>query len=140
MTENNFVRHVKHFIAHTKHSKERPVVLLLDKHDSHLSIEALDYCKQNGVSVLLFPPHCSNKHQHVDVSVYGQLKTCVNRACGAWVTNHPGHTMTIYDIPGIVNSSLHLAASPGNIKAGFHLFGIYPFNRDIFRDKEFMGA
>jgi hypothetical protein len=64
----------------------------------------------------------------------------VNRACGAWVTNHPGHTMTIYDIPGIVNSSLHLAAYPGNIKAGFQLFGIYPFNRDIFRDKEFMGA
>jgi len=40
--------------------------------------------------------------------------------------------MTIYDIPGIVNSSLHLAASPGNIKAGFQVSGICFFNRDIF--------
>jgi hypothetical protein len=48
--------------------------------------------------------------------------------------------MTIYDDPGIVNSSLHLAASPGNITAGFQVFGICPFNRDTFHDEEFMGA
>ena len=77
MTEDEFVRHVKYFIAHVKPSKERPVVLLLDNHDSHLSIEATDYCKQNKLSVLLFPPHCSNKLQHLDLSVYGPLKTCV---------------------------------------------------------------
>jgi hypothetical protein len=41
--------------------------------------------------------------------------------------------LTVYDIPVIVNSFLHLAASPG-------IFGIYPFNRDIFHDEEFMGA
>ena len=48
--------------------------------------------------------------------------------------------MTIYDIPSIVNTSLHLAASPGHIKAGFQVSGIYPFNWDIFHDEEFMGA
>jgi hypothetical protein len=48
--------------------------------------------------------------------------------------------MTIYDIPCIVNSSLHLTASPGHIKTGFQVSGIYPFNRDIFHDKDFMGA
>jgi hypothetical protein len=58
----------------------------------------------------------------------------------AWVTNHPVHTLTIYDIPGIVNSSLHLAASPGNIKAGFRVSRIYPFDRVIFHDEEFIGA
>jgi hypothetical protein len=47
--------------------------------------------------------------------------------------------VTFYDIPGIVNSSLDLAASPG-IKAGFQVSGIYPFNRDIFHDEECMGA
>lgn len=140
MKEEHFVRYVKHFVAHAKPSIERPVIILLDNHDSHLSIEALDYCKQNGVTVLTFPPHCSHKLQPLDVSVYGPLKTYVNRACDAWVTNHPGQTMTIYDIPGIVNSSLHLAVSPGNIKSGFQVSGIYPFNRDIFQDEDFMGA
>jgi hypothetical protein len=48
--------------------------------------------------------------------------------------------MTTYNISGIVNSSLHLVASPGNIKAAFQVFGIYTFNRDVFQDEEFMGA
>jgi hypothetical protein len=47
--------------------------------------------------------------------------------------------MIIYNISGIVKSSLHLTASPGNIKAGFQVSGIYPFNSDIFRDEEFVG-
>jgi len=116
MTEDHFVRYVKHFIANVKPSKERTVILLLDNHDSHLSI---DYYKQNGVTVVSFPPHSSHKLQPLEVSVCRSLKTYVNRASDAWITNYPGHTMTIYDIPGIVKSTLHLVASPGNIKVGF---------------------
>ena len=67
-------KYVKHFIAHTKPSKERPVVLLLDKHDSHLSIEALEYCRQTGVTVLSFPPQCKHKLQPLDISVCGHLR------------------------------------------------------------------
>jgi hypothetical protein len=44
-----FLEFVEHFVSHVKPSKERPAVLLLDNHDSHLSIAALDYCKDNGV-------------------------------------------------------------------------------------------
>jgi len=47
--------------------------------------------------------------------------------------------MTIYDIPRIVNSSLHLAGSTGNIKAGFQLSGICLFNRDFFMTKNLWG-
>ena len=139
MTEGHFVRYVELSIAHAKPSQERPVILWLDKHDSHLSIEPPDYCKRIGVTVLSFLPHYTHKLQILDVSVYRPLKTYVNRACDAWLANHPGHTITIYAIPGTANSSLHLAASPGNIKADLQVSGIYPFNRDIFRD-EFMGA
>ena len=70
--------------------RKRPVVLLLDNHDPRLSIAALDYRKQNGVTVLSFSQHCSHKLQLLDVSVYGPLKTYENRACDAWITNHPG--------------------------------------------------
>ncbi|KAF2902807.1 hypothetical protein ILUMI_03378 [Ignelater luminosus] len=59
---------------HIKPSEEKPVLLLLDNHDSHLSIEALDYFKANGVTVLPFPPHCRRKLQPLDRSVYGPLK------------------------------------------------------------------
>ena len=50
-----FVQWLKHFIHHTRESKERPVLLLMDNHDSHISIEAIDIAKGNGV----VKPHCS---------------------------------------------------------------------------------
>ena len=137
--EDHFVKYVKHFIAHDKPSKERPIILLLDNHVSHLSIEALEYCKQNGVTVLSFPPQCEHKFQPLDVSVNGPFKTYVNRACDAWVTNRPGHTLTIYDILVIVISSLYLAASPGTIKVSFQGTGICPFNRDTLHDESLWG-
>jgi hypothetical protein len=60
----------------------------------------------------------------------------MNHVCDAWVTNHPSHTMKIYDIPGIVNLSLYLTPSPGNISAGFKNI---PLINGYFHD-EFRGA
>jgi hypothetical protein len=137
MKAGQFLKFVKHFVSHVKHSKGRPVVLL-DNHNSHLSIAALDYCTENGVTVLAFPPHCSHKLQPLDRSVSGPLKTYVHRACDAWITNHPEQMMTIYDLPGIVNMPLNSAATPANTKAGFLATGIFPYNRDVFPDEEFL--
>ncbi|CAH2016563.1 unnamed protein product [Acanthoscelides obtectus] len=74
MKKEHFLHWCQHFVKHTGCSKERPVLLLLDNHDSHLSIDSLDYLKENGVTVLSFPPHCSHKLQPLDRSVYGPLK------------------------------------------------------------------
>ena len=66
-----FTEFIKHFIKHTKCSKDRLVILILDNHDSHISIETIDLSKKNGVTLLMLPPHCSYKLQPPDRSVYG---------------------------------------------------------------------
>lgn len=91
------------------HQKRKKVLLLLDNHPSHITISALDYCKENGIVILSFPPHCSHKLQPVDRLVNGPLKKAVNSACDAWMRSHPGSTMTIYDIPSIVAKAYPLA-------------------------------
>jgi hypothetical protein len=45
--------------------------------------------------------------------------------------------MAIYDLPGIINKSLHFTAT-ANIKAGFKFTGIYPYNRNVFPEEEFL--
>lgn len=57
-----------------------------------------------------------------------------------WMKCHPGQTMTIYDIPGIVAEAFPKATTPTNIMSGFRVSGIWPFNRDIFEDHEFSPA
>jgi len=69
MTTDSFVLYLKHFIRHVKCSPNHPVMLLLDNHESHMSIEELDLCKENGVTLLTFPPHCSHRLQPLDVAV-----------------------------------------------------------------------
>ena len=127
----------KHFVEHSKCSKEMPCLLVLDNHGSHLSLHGVDYARNNGITMLSFPPHCSHPLQPLNRSVYGPLKKYINTASGAWMLNHPGQTMTIYDIPGIVNTSLPLNMTPNNIQAGFRVGGIYPFNSDISPDCEY---
>jgi hypothetical protein len=107
-------------------------VPLLDNPDSHLSVAALNCWKGNGVTVLSFPPHCS---QPLLRSVHGPLKSYINRACDAWITNQPRQKMAVYDLLGIINTSLHLAATLANTKAGFKVAGIYPYKRNVFPEK-----
>jgi len=52
--------------------------------------------------------------------------------------SNPGKNMTIYDLPGIVRQALPHAATPSNIQAGFCAAGIFPFNRDVFGEHEYL--
>jgi len=45
--------------------------------------------------------------------------------------------MTIYDIPQILAGALPDAVLPRNIMSGFKVSGIWPFDRNIFREDEF---
>ena len=90
--------------------------------------------------MLTLPPHCSHTLQPLDRTVYGPLKKFYNVACNAWQLRHPGQTITIYDVAENLGSSYPQAFTPGNITSGFRVSGIWPFNRDIFGDDEYLSA
>lgn len=97
MQEKDFILFLKHFHNYVKSTTERPVLLLLDSHGLHLSIEGLNFAKNNGIIMLYFPPHCSHKLQPLDRTVFGPFKKYLNSAGDSWIINNPGKTMTIYD-------------------------------------------
>ena len=90
--------------------------------------------------MLSFPPHCSHKLQPLDRTVYGPFKKYYNSACGNWMFNHPGRTMTIHNIPGSVAHAFPKAMTPPNNQSGFRVAGLFPVNRYVFKDCEFMPA
>jgi hypothetical protein len=70
-----FVKSVKHLLsceAFKRTTSSSP----LESHDWHLSVVALDCCKEDGVIVLSFPLHFSHKLQPFDRSVCGSLNLC----------------------------------------------------------------
>ena len=78
MTFENFMKFLKHFYEHTKPSNDRPVLMILDNHASHCSEGAIRFCRENCITLLSFPLHCSHEMQPLDKSVYGpfQLYYC----------------------------------------------------------------
>lgn len=90
MTQDNFLLFMKHFIKHTKATVEKPILLLLDNHQSHVNYDVITLCKENGVILLSFPPHCSHKLQLLDRSVYGPFKRYLSAAQNDWLRSNPG--------------------------------------------------
>jgi hypothetical protein len=139
-TQGLFIEYLNHFIHHVKPSKEHKVLLLLDNHESHVTIEAIDLCKANGIVLLTFPPHTSHKLQPLDRGVYGPLKKYYNAACTDWMKMHHGTPISIYDLAEIFGKAYPLAFTPSNIQAGFKVSGIWPLDRNVFRDDEFLSS
>lgn len=140
MTGDNFMLWLEHFAKHSHCSVEKHVLLVMDNHDSHITVQSLDYAKSNGIVLLTFPPHCSHKLQPLDRSVYGPLKKYYNAACNDWQLMNPGKPMTIYNIAENLGHAFPRAFTPENITSGFRVSGIFPLDRNIFTAADFMSS
>ena len=69
-----FLKFMEHFKDYVNPTQEKPVLLLLDNHATHVHIDVISFAKQNHIVLLSYPPHCSHKLQPLDVSVFGPLK------------------------------------------------------------------
>lgn len=140
MTTENFLSFLKHFIQHARPSSETPILLLLDNHQSHISIDAIHLCKENNITLLSFPPHCSHELQPLDKTVFGPFKTFINQAADNWMRDpyNAGKPMTIHTIPVLVKYAFDKAFTPTNIRSGFQSTGIYPFDRHVIPQERYL--
>lgn len=129
---------IKHFVKHTNTTPENPSILIMDNHESHLSLEALDIAKAAGVHILTLHPHTSGKLQPLDVGIYGPFKSFYNAGMDAWMLRNPGKPVTIYDIGEIIGTAFLKVMTPVNITKAFKACGIYPFDRNLFDDEDFL--
>ncbi|XP_022829429.1 uncharacterized protein LOC111359389 [Spodoptera litura] len=138
MQENDFQFFLEHFKNHVRPSKENKTLLLLDNHASHTALKNIEFCRDNGIILLTFPPHCTHKLQPLDRAIFGPLKKAINTACDDWMRSNAGKVMSIYDIPSITRSAFNVAITAKNISAGFAATGTWPVNTDIFGEADFL--
>lgn len=63
MNADLFVIWLQHLFSHTKPTQDDPLLLILDNHSSHISIPAIQFCRNNNIHLLSLPPHSSHKAQ-----------------------------------------------------------------------------
>jgi len=109
------------------------ILLLLDNHESYCTIDAIQFCRENGIILLTFSPHSSTS---LGIAVMRSFKQRLSIAQNDWLLNHPRKTIIIHDLTGIVTPPYNAAFTPNNIISGFSKSGIYPFNINAFIDEE----
>jgi hypothetical protein len=96
MTTVLFVEVLKHLQLFTKCSKEDEILLLMDNHESHISIETIQFCRDNGITILTFPPHCTHRMQPLDVAVFGPFKAKLKVAFNDFLLASGGKLMITF--------------------------------------------
>lgn len=106
MTIPDFNDWFDHFLKHTSPSSENPVLLLLDGHASHnKNLAFIEKARDNYVTVICFPPHCTHKLQPLDVAFMSPLKTNFSQEIEKHLKKDPGKTVTLNDISSLLGSA-----------------------------------
>lgn len=134
---NLFVKWLYHFNCFVGPSSDDPVLLIIDNHSSHISLEGTNYAREHNIVILTLPPHGSHKLQPLDVAVHSPLKTKYSIECERWMNLHPGRGITQYQVASLFNTAYKHVATISNAEAGFKATGIYPFADDLFNETDF---
>ena len=81
-----------HFLNYTVPG--RLLLLLLDGHSSHFTLELVQTAADRDVIIICFPPLTTADSQLIDRSVFGPLKSHWSQACCDYMFANPGLVVT----------------------------------------------
>ena len=113
---------------------QRPVLLLVDDHKSHINLDVIDLCRQNGIILFCLPSHTTHTLQPLHVSVFKSLKDRYAKAVKKFTFTKKNFAVTKRAFSKVLKGPFEQAFSIPNIKAGFAKCGIYPFNPDAIAE------
>ena len=95
---NLFLRWMHLFVDTVGCKKTTPHLLLLDGHASHKTLDVILYARENGVVILTFPLHCTNRLQPLDRTFFRSLKAEYSRAVDNWMICIKHRPVTQFDV------------------------------------------
>ena len=122
----------KIFLRQTAHL--RPAMLILDGHDSHLTLELIDLARENNVVLFCLPPHLTHLLQPLDVAVFKSLKVhfanTKNYVKIVTLGTPKKINVNRRNFTVIFREAFEKSMCMATIKNGFRRCGICPFDPD----------
>jgi hypothetical protein len=123
----------EHFEPQTRdpdHPDKEHRLLIIDNHDSHCSIEFIEFCCDHRIHLLILPPYTTHKLQPLDKGIFGPLERAYsekleyhNRWNGLWMDTA---TFLRY-----YSTARKAAMTETNILSAFRATGISPFDSNL---------
>lgn len=120
------------------HTKDRTVgtnwMLIIDGHESHISIEFPWICKENNIIALCMPAHLLHLLQPLDVGCFAPLKKAYGRQFEELMHHHINHITKLEFLPAF-KAAFNNSITKSNICAGFQGTGLVPLNPEAVLSK-----
>jgi hypothetical protein len=121
---------IRHFDKHTKkRTKGTYRMLILDGHESHVSAEFNQYCKDNNIISVSMPPHSSHLLQPLDVALYSPLKRAYGDQINLFIRASINH-ITKSEFFLAFMAAHNKTFTEDNIQSAFKGAGISPWDPD----------
>lgn len=140
-----FMQWLKHFQKKVASNEENPVLLILDNHCSHISLQIYEFCRANFIVMVSIPPHTSHRLQPLDITFYGPLKRAFSKHCNLFLKTKINSAendfkLSHYDLAEVFNSAYCDTANMEKAISGFRSAGIYPLHPEKFSEDDFAAA
>lgn len=122
--------------AQERNTSGQPILLILDGHGSHETLEMLEYAHDNNVLLYSLPPHTTHKLQPLDVGVFGPFsRRWVNR-CNEYVEDY-GTEIPRAEFVREYMSVRDEKFTSDVVKGAFKKSGICPLDSTAFTEDDF---
>lgn len=126
-TQTFFMWFANHFLPNLPPA--RPVVLLIDGHDSHLDLELFQLAEKNGVYLYSLLKNATHLVQPADVGLFGPMKKSWYKEVRKYAQNNPNTDITKKNFSSIFKATWEEVMSPSVLVSAFRKSGIYPVDR-----------
>lgn len=108
----------------------RPLILFIDGHSTHLTLEASTICKENGIVLYCLLAHASHLLQPLDLRLFSPLKENWRQSVRAWQLEHIGEFLTKRNFASVFKSAWEKSCTIEVAVNGFRDTGLFPLNSE----------
>lgn len=106
--------------------------MILDGHGSHLTMEFINYCDDNKILLMTYPPHSTHSLQPLDVGIFSPLATAYSKQLEEFLHKSMGLShITKQDFFRLFWPAWEQALSSRNILSSWKTVGISPLDPEI---------
>ncbi|KAF6200403.1 hypothetical protein GE061_006706 [Apolygus lucorum] len=105
-----------------------PVILFVDGHKSHLSMELSKFCAENEIIVYCLPPNATHIVQPCDVGIFRPLKAAWKNVVR--ISKQSNIVTTKLNFAGLFKRAFD-SVKVNVIQKSFEACGLYPLNEDV---------
>lgn len=109
---------------------ELPVVLFVDGHSSHLTMELSNFCTANRIELIALYPNATHILQPMDVAIFHPLKNAWKKGIHKFKVTHEGMKLKRENFGPLLKEVIEQNLTPEMFKNGFRTCGLCPLDAD----------